>query len=88
MLVGLALVGASGSARSSHPLSVDQVARRLISGDPAAVLDAGILLLFLAPLLGVVVALLEFLRRGDRQFTITALLLLIIIALGFVLALH
>jgi uncharacterized membrane protein len=88
MVLGLVLTAARGKVSASQVLPLDQVLPHLRSGDPAAVLDLGILLLFATPLAGVVVALFEFLRRRDGPFSVITLLLLLILAIGFAVALR
>jgi uncharacterized membrane protein len=88
MLLGLAILGLKGERAPLHVLSLDQLPGRLGVLDAGAILDLGILLLFATPLAGVVVALEEFLRIGDRAFALMALVLLILLSAGFLVALQ
>jgi uncharacterized membrane protein len=87
MILGLVDVAVSGRS-ASHVLPLAQVLPHLRNGDPRSVLDLGILLLLATPLAGVIVAALEFMRRKDRPFTFITLSLLVVLGIGFVVALH
>ncbi|MBV9282378.1 MAG: DUF1634 domain-containing protein [Chloroflexi bacterium] len=86
MVLGLLLSAARGG--SSHVLPLDQLLPHLARGDSAAVLDAGIILLFAAPLAGVVVALVGFARQRDTTFIVLSAALLVVLAAGFAVALR
>jgi uncharacterized membrane protein len=88
MVAGLVFDGIKGQAVSGHVLTLDRVIPHLVSGDPSAVLDTGILLLFATPLAAVIVALVEFLRVGDRAFAGITLAVGVLLCAGFVVALH
>ena len=88
MALGLILVVLAGSTSASHVLPLDRVLPSLANSKPSAVLDLGILLLFATPLVGVIVALLEFVRQRDRPFVLISLGLLIMLTAGFAVALH
>lgn len=88
MLVGLILTALAGRSQAREVLPLDRIGPHIRSGDPAVVLDLGILLLFATPLVGVLVALWDFVSRRDRVFGGLTLALLIILVAGFVIALH
>lgn len=88
MLLGLILAAAKGGSASTRVLPLDQVLPQLVKGDPAAVLDLGILLLFATPLIGVLVALVQFVRHRDQPFVLITALLVVILAIGFAVALR
>jgi uncharacterized membrane protein len=87
MAVGLVVAAARGTT-TSHVLPLDRVLPQLAKGTPAAILDAGILLLFATPLFGVLVALGAFVRQRDLPFAGITALLLVMLALAFAVALH
>ena len=88
MILGLVLVLPEGKNAATRVLSLDRVLPDLVHGSRPAVLDFGILVLFATPLLGVVVAFVQFVRRGDRAFTLITALLLLVLTAGFLVALH
>lgn len=88
MVLGLAIAAARGQSEATRVLPLDQELRRLATGSPAAVVDLGILLLFATPFAGVIVALFEFARLRDRPFIGITVGLLLILAVGFGVALR
>ncbi|MDQ2742059.1 MAG: DUF1634 domain-containing protein [Chloroflexota bacterium] len=88
MVIGLILATLHGKNAISHVLPLDQVIPSLFHGKPEAVLDLGILLLFATPLVGVVVAWVQFIRQEDRAFTVLTAVLLLLLAIGFAVALR
>jgi uncharacterized membrane protein len=88
MVAGLLLsaLGSSGSATHVTPLA--DVLSALASGKPAAILSLGILLLFATPLAGVLVALAEFLETRDLPFVWVTVALVVILVIGFAVALR
>lgn len=88
MLAGLLYSLARGTSVSGQVLPLDRVPGQLGRGNPSAVLDLGILLLFATPLAAVVVALLDFLQARDRPFAAIAVLLLALLVVGVLVALR
>jgi uncharacterized membrane protein len=88
MILGLVLVLPEGKNAATHVVSLDRVLSDLIHGSRPAVLDFGILVLFATPLLGVVVAFVQFVRHGDKAFSLVTVLLLMVLTAGFLVALH
>lgn len=88
MLAGLTYGALRGKAASGHVLTLDAVLPHLRDGEPSALLDLGILLLFATPLAAVLVALFEFVRIGDRTFGLITFVLVILLGAGFFVALH
>ncbi len=88
MLLGLALVAGEGKNAATHVVPLDRVIPDLLHGSRPAVLDSGILVLFATPLVGVVVAFVQFVRRRDAEFSLITVLLLVVLAAGFLVALH
>jgi uncharacterized membrane protein len=87
MAAGLLLTASRGGTTLTV-LPLDGIVAHLIKGESAAVLDAGILLLFATPLFGVLAALVSFSLRRDRQFVTVAAVLIGLLIAGFVVALH
>jgi uncharacterized membrane protein len=88
MILGLVLVIPEGGNVATHVVSLDRVVPDLVHGSRSAVLDSGILVLFATPLLGVVVAFVQFVRQRDMAFSLITALLLIVLTAGFLVALH
>lgn len=88
MAGGLVLVAIHGSRSSGHAVPLSTEAARLARGNPEAILDLGILLLFATPVAGVLVAGAEFVRQRDLAFVAIVAALLVILAAGFVIALR
>ena len=88
MVLGLILTGAQGKSAPTQALPLSRELSQLAAGNAAAIVDLGILLLFATPLLGVLVALFEFLHRRDAPFVGITFGLVIILVLGFAVALH
>lgn len=88
MILGLALVAGEGKNVATHVVPLDRVIRDLLHGSRPAVLDSGILVLFATPLLGVVVAFVQFVYRRDIEFSLITALLLVVLAAGFLVALR
>lgn len=87
MAIGL-LVGAVRGGDTSTVLPIGSLGPQLRHGSAAALLDAGILLLFAAPLAGVVIAFVRFVRERDGASAITTLLLLAMLAVAIGIAFH
>ena len=88
MVIGLLVTAAEGKTVATQALPLSRELSQLTAGNPQAIVDLGILLLFATPLVGVVVALFEFLRRRDTPFVGITLGLVIILIVGFSVALH
>jgi uncharacterized membrane protein len=88
MVLGLVLAVAHGGNETKHVLRIEQVLPHLTNTGGSAVLDLGILLLFATPLLAVIVALVEFIRQRDTAFAGITALLLVVLAIGFGIALR
>jgi uncharacterized membrane protein len=88
MVAGFLLAAASGIHQVSHVTPLQDVASGLQSGKASAVLSLGILLLFATPFAGVLVALVQFLRLRDLPFVWVTVVLLIILIIGFAIALR
>ena len=88
MVAGLVLAAVRGHNAVQRVLPLADVPSHLAQGDPASVLDLGILLLFATPLAGVVVAAAQFSRERDRQFLAISLVLLCVLCLGFIVGLR
>ncbi|MGH2442231.1 MAG: DUF1634 domain-containing protein [Chloroflexota bacterium] len=87
MIAGLGLTAAQGHS-AVHVLPLDRVLTRLFRGDGPALLDTGILLLFAAPLAAVIVAIGGFVLERDVVSALTTTLLMVLLIIGFVVALH
>jgi len=88
MVAGLVLAAAHGHNAVQHVLPLADVPSHLAQGDPASVLDLGILLLFATPLAGVLVAAAQFAQERDRQFLAISLMLLCVLCVGFIVGLR
>lgn len=88
MAAGLVVLAVREGTGSAQVLPVDRVVPELMKGSASAPLDLGILFLFATPLVAVVAALLGFIRQHDRVFAAVAVLLLVIMAAGFGVALR
>lgn len=87
MLLG-ALAALAAGRRGHSVVPLDRIPRVLAAGDPSALLDLGLLLLFATPLSGVAVALVRFMRERDGTFAALTAGLLAILVAGFVVALR
>lgn len=88
MVFGLAVTLLAGRWPVRHVLPLDQVVPHLLNGDPATLVDLGILLLFATPLAAVLVALTGFVMQRDAPFIVIAVLLVLILAAAFGIALR
>lgn len=88
MVVGYVLAATSGIHQVGHVTPLQDVFSELKAGKAAAVLSLGILLLFATPFVGVLVALYQFLRSRDVPFIWVTAVLLIILIIGFAVALR
>jgi len=88
---GLLLVGvvwltlAQGGDRPlqiGSPMPSSELLRQLIEGNPYALMQAGVVLLLLTPLLRLVVAALSFWMEGERRYTLVSLVVLAMILLS------
>lgn len=68
------------------PMPLAALAAQLLLGNPYAVMQAGVLLLVLTPLLRIVVAGASFWAEGERRYTLVSLAVLVIIAVSLLLA--
>lgn len=88
MTLGLALTLIRGGNAAKHVLPLDQLLTSLAQGKDWAVLDLGIVLLFGTPLLGILVALAQFMRQRDTIFVAISSILLVLLCAGFAVALR
>jgi uncharacterized membrane protein len=87
MVIGLLLTASRGGSTSTL-LPLDRIVAHLVKGESAAVLDAGILLLFATPLFGVLAALASFAIRREQRFVMVCVVLLGLLLAGFAVALR
>jgi uncharacterized membrane protein len=88
MTAGLVASALRGSNGTSTVLPLDRVVPHLLDGEPKAILDVGILLLFATPLVAVLVAFGEFVAQRDIAFVLVTGLLLCMLVVAFAVALH
>jgi uncharacterized membrane protein len=88
MVLGLILVAPEGENVATRVVALDRIVPDLLAGSRPALLDTGILVLFATPLLGVLVAFMQFLRQRDIAFSLITAILLLVLGAGFVVALH
>jgi uncharacterized membrane protein len=87
MALGLVVAGVEGKS-VVHVLTLDREIPQLVKGDPAAILDGGILLLFATPLVGVVAAFASFIAARNVFFSWTTGALLVMLTIAFAVALR
>jgi uncharacterized membrane protein len=75
---------ASVVAASSLPFS--QILPQILSGNPLAILDGGLVILMLTPILRVGMALYQFWREGDRRYTWVSAGVLLVLLVSLFLA--
>lgn len=88
MALGLVLSHIQNGSAPTGVLPLDQVLPKVRDGESNAVLDLGILLLFATPLVAVLVAAVEFVRQGDKEFAAVTGVLLVLLVIAFAIALH
>jgi len=88
MVLGLVAAAIRNGSGVSTVLPLDRELPQVGKGDPAAILDLGILLLFATPLAGVVTALVGFARERDYAFTLVSAVLLVLLVISFAVALR
>lgn len=88
MVAGFLLAAITGIHQISHVAPLQDIAAELRAGQSGAVLSLGILLLFATPFMAVLVALYQFLRQRDVPFIWVTVVLLIILIIGFAVALR
>jgi uncharacterized membrane protein len=88
MILGLILVAPERQSVATRVVALDRIIPDLLAGSRPALLDTGILVLFATPLLGVLVAFMQFLRKRDTTFSLITAILLLVLGAGFVVALH
>jgi uncharacterized membrane protein len=88
MIAGLVLAASEGIHQADRVTPLQHVFGDLGAGRPGAVLSLGILLLFATPFAGVLVAMFEFIRRRDGPFVWITATLLVILLIGFAVALR
>lgn len=71
-------------AADDHPTTPAAIVRGLAAGDSDAFITLGLLTLLLTPIVRIVVATLDFRRRGDRVFTAICGAVLVLLAISFV----
>jgi uncharacterized membrane protein len=87
MVAGLIAEAVSGQPATTV-LPLNQEPAHLVEGNPDAMLDLGILLLFATPIAGVVTAFVEFWAQRDRAFILVTGGLLVMFVIAFAIALH
>ena len=88
LVVGVALWalrGDSGYPPPGYPTRLADVARGLAELRPAAVVQAGLLVLLATPVIRVATSVVVFWTQGDRLFTVLTLTVLTLLVLGFAL---
>lgn len=80
MLVGLLMYAFSPNGHEEVALSLEGIVQGIVSGNPIAVIDLGIVLLIATPLSRVLTALAVFLVDREVRFVLVSLLVLAVIA--------
>jgi uncharacterized membrane protein len=88
MVTGVVVEAVKGQRATAKIIPLDHLFHQLSKGNASALLDTGIVLLFAAPLMGVLVACLEFVRQRDIRFALVTGLLLVILMGSFAVALR
>lgn len=70
---------------ASMPRSYSMIVRGVLRGEPVAVIDFGVVLLILTPVLRVALSAVFFVIRRDRLYAIVSTVVLILLLLGFAL---
>ena len=68
------------------PMPLERLGEEFLRGNPYAVMQAGVLLLLLTPLLRLLVAAVSFWADGERRYTLVSLVVLLMILLSVFLA--
>lgn len=88
MVAGVIVQGVKGGKAVAKVIPLDHLFQGFTSGNASAVLDTGIVLLFAAPLTGVLVACLEFVHGRELRFALVTGVLLAILLASFAVALR
>jgi uncharacterized membrane protein len=88
MVAGLLVLVVKGKNATTRVIPLDHLYQQLVGGNPSAILDVGIVLLFAAPLIGVLVACLGFVHQRDARFAFVTAGLIIILLASFAVALR
>lgn len=82
-VVWLALAqGGDRPLQIGSPMPAGKLLRQLVEGNPYALMQAGVVLLLLTPLLRLVVAAISFWVEGERRYTLVSLVVLAMILLS------
>jgi uncharacterized membrane protein len=79
VLLGVGLLLALMKPSAALHYSLGEMIRRMVSGDPAAVMQAGILLLLVTPVLRVAAAALSLARERDFTYAAISVAVLLIV---------
>lgn len=82
LVIGLVLFALSPSGHEEVDLSLEEILRGSIEGNPIAVIDLGIVLLIATPLTRVVTAMMVFAVDRDWRFALVALAVLALLTLA------
>jgi len=89
LLAGVVWILAEGDGdrpiQVGPPMPLTRLAEQLLAGDPYAVMQAGVLLLLLTPVVRIGAAAVSFWLDGERRYTIVSLVVLLMIILSLVL---
>lgn len=85
MILGLIMLAVSDASWEAVPLSLGEIFRGLMEGNPIAMIDLGILLLIATPLTRVVAALIAFALNRETKFVGVAILILVVVGVAVVL---
>jgi len=87
LVIGLILIGLSGSKSSEPMILIRQLPQAILSLDPHAIVTMAVLILLLTPISQIIIALVTLLLEKDRIYSGICLLLLCILAASIIAAL-
>jgi len=87
LVIGLILIGLSGSKINEPLIIIGQLPQAILNLDPHAIVTIAVLILLLTPISQIIIALVTLLLEKDRIYSGICLLLLCIIAVSIITAL-
>ena len=88
IIIGLIMLGISGTTDSEQMPSLNQLMQRIIELDPTAIAASGISILLLIPVIQIVVAIIALAMEKDKRYTGIGITLLCLLLFSLFLALN